>query len=255
MIALWLLSRALACETPLPPETFLALLASAGRDPEAATAAREAVPCLDVALAPVDAALYHRAMAEDAWKRGAAAEAIAEMRAARALAPTWVAPARLHDLWTVSAPDPLAPSLEWSGLVDGSPGRLYLDRAALLQQFAHGTWSTRYVLPLSGAETDPPAAPVLPTGLDAPLALSGVPAAKRGLLYTGIGLAAVGLVSFGMAVEWNAEFKDLHNPDVTDATQLADLGNRTNAATIAAWVGSAGGAVCIGAALIHVDVK
>ena len=246
---------AATCETVPAPEEFASLVLRAAGDAVAAREAREQLPCVGLALSPADAALYHRAMAEDAWSRGADVEALAEMRSARAAAPEWRPPARLVPLWEAARPDPLAPSLPWDGLVDGESGKVYLDRAAILQRFVRGEWETRYLLPLSGAGDTMPPAPDRSLNLLAPAGVRGRQGPAVGAVVTGIGLTVTGAVAFGLSVAWNAEFKDLDNPNVRSTADLADVGNRTNAAAISAWVFTGAGAICIGASLVHVEFQ
>lgn len=194
-------------------------------------------------------------MAADAWARGADVEAMAEMRSARAAAPDWRPPPKLIPLWEAAKPDALAPSLPWDGLVDGESGKVYLDRAAILQRFIRGEWETRYMLPLGGAGQELPPAPDRKLALLAPAGVRGRPGPAVGGLVAGIGLTVTGAVAFGLSVAWNAEFKDLDNPRVRDTEDLAELGNRTNAAAISAWVFTGAGAICVGASLVHVEFQ
>ena len=246
---------AAACDTIPAPEEFASLILRAAGDAEAAREARVQLPCVGLALSPADAALYHPAMAADAWSRGADVEALAEMRSARAAAPDWHPPPKLVPLWDAAKPDPLAPSLPWDGLVDGESGKVYLDRAAILQRFVRGEWETRYMLPLSGAGEELPPAPDRNLNLLAPAGVRGRQGPAVGGLVTGIGLTLTGAVAFGRSVAWNAEFTDLDNPKVQDTIELADLGNRTNAAAISAWVFTGAGAICIGASLVRVEFE
>ena len=257
MVALLLqLSRAHAgCDEAPLPEDFAALVQRAARDPVAARAARALVPCIDLPMEPIDAAQFHRAMAMDAWTRRADAEALAEMRAARAAASGWRAPARFLPLWAAAEPDPAAPSLPWEGLVDGGPGPIYLDRAAIVQRFTEGEWETRYLLPMTGSGDVIPDPPDSPMRLKAPAAVSARARLPAAGLVTGIALGVTGVIAFGYSVAWTAEFKDLDNPRVKDQDDLAELGNRANLATVGAWVLTGAGATCIGASVINLEFR
>lgn len=71
----------------------------------------------------------------------------------------------------------------------------------------------------------------------------------------GIGLASANAVAFGLAVAWHEEFSELDKPTSSDRFELAELGNRTNAATGAAIGLATAGAVCIGVAVVTIQLR
>ncbi len=94
-----------------------------------------------------------------------------------------------------------------------------------------------------------------PTRLSAPGSLSARSGPPMGGLVTGIGLAVTGAIAFGYSVAWTTEFKDLHNPRMKDQDDLAELGNRTNIATVGARIFTAAGATCIGASVVNLQFR